>query len=55
MSDVEVSQSKDLIQGNCDIVGNSFTVLYDSDATHSFISLDCVKQLKLSVHSLSFG
>ena len=34
--------------------GKTLTVLYDLGATHSFISLDCVTKLKLSVSELSY-
>lgn len=43
MSGVAASQSEDLIQGICSIAGFPLKVLYDSGATHSFISFDCVK------------
>nr|KYP33954.1 hypothetical protein KK1_045139 [Cajanus cajan] len=38
----------------CFINGTPLTVLYDSGATHSFISHACVSKLKLPVSSLSF-
>nr|KYP38335.1 hypothetical protein KK1_040407 [Cajanus cajan] len=38
----------------CFINGTSLIVLYDSGATHSFISHACVSKLKLLVSSLSF-
>nr|KYP69532.1 Transposon Ty3-I Gag-Pol polyprotein [Cajanus cajan] len=38
----------------CFINGTPLTVLYDSGATHSFISHACVSKLKLPVFSLSF-
>ncbi|XP_073225645.1 uncharacterized protein [Cicer arietinum] len=41
-------------QGECEISGNILTVLFDSGATHSFISMDCVKLLELSVTTLLF-
>ncbi|XP_057418500.1 uncharacterized protein LOC130712696 [Lotus japonicus] len=37
----------DLIQGTCTIAGNSLMVLFDSGATHSFISEECAKRLGL--------
>ena len=49
----EASRS-DLIQGVCVIAGNTLSVLFDSGATHSFISMDCVNRLKLPVSSLPF-
>lgn len=54
LSRVEASESDDLIMGNCDIDGNLLTVLFDSGATHSFISEDCVRRLNMLVSSLSF-
>jgi hypothetical protein len=50
----EASQSEDLIQGSCDMSGNLLIVLFDSGATHSFISMDRVKQLNLPTTSLPF-
>ena len=52
--DGEEASRPDLIQGVCIIVGNILFVLFDSGATHSFISMDCVYRLKLSVSSLPF-
>ena len=46
-------KSKDLIQGKCFINGIPLLVLFDYDATHSFISCSCVGKLKLSVSSLN--
>ena len=46
----EASRS-DLIQGVCVIAGNTLSVLFDSSATHSFISMDFVNRLKLPVSS----
>ncbi|PNX69652.1 hypothetical protein L195_g056836, partial [Trifolium pratense] len=54
LSGVEASQSEDLIQGSCNMAGNLLTVLFDSGATHSFISMDRVKQLKLPVTPLPY-
>ncbi|XP_073219895.1 uncharacterized protein [Cicer arietinum] len=34
--------SRNLIQRDCEIVGNTLTALFDSGATHSFIVMDCV-------------
>lgn len=55
MSGVEASKFSDLVQGVCEVVGNSLFILFDSRATHSFISYDCVKRLKLSACPLSFN
>ena len=53
LNGVEASKSKDLIQGRCFINGIPLLVLFDSGATHSFISCLCVEKLKLSVSSLN--
>ena len=42
LSGAEAAQSENLIQGTCFIAENPFVVLFDSGATHSFISLACV-------------
>ncbi|XP_027368276.1 uncharacterized protein LOC113874243 [Abrus precatorius] len=49
MSGAEVAQSENLIQGTCILNGTSLNVLFDSGATHSFISESCVRRLKLHV------
>ncbi|XP_027364503.1 uncharacterized protein LOC113871606 [Abrus precatorius] len=49
MSGIEATHSDDLIQCACVINGVSLRVLYDSGGTHSFISNDCVRQLKLPI------
>jgi len=53
LNGAEASKSKDLIQGKCFINGIPLLVLFDSDATHSFISCSCVGKLKLFVSSLN--
>ena len=53
LNDAEASKSKDLIQGKCFINGIPLLVLFDSSATHSFISYSCVVKLKLFVSSLN--
>ncbi|XP_073219686.1 uncharacterized protein [Cicer arietinum] len=50
----ETSSSSELIQGECLIAGKSLNVIYDSGATHSFISLDWVDSLQLIVTTLPF-
>jgi len=45
MSGSEVAASDDLIQGKCLIADKLLDVLYDSGATHSFISHACVERL----------
>ncbi|XP_057442843.1 uncharacterized protein LOC130734429 [Lotus japonicus] len=53
MTGTNVEQVEDLIQGTCFMNGITLIVLYDSGATHSFIVIDLVKQLRLSSQSLS--
>jgi len=43
MNGTIVVQSGNLIQGKCIINGHLVNVVYDSGATHSFISGECVK------------
>ncbi|XP_027189384.1 uncharacterized protein [Cicer arietinum] len=50
----ETPSSSELIQGECLIAGRSLNVIYDSGATHSFISLDWVDSLQLTVTTLPF-
>ena len=50
---IEASKSKDLNQGKCFISGIPLLVLFDSGATHSFISCLCVEKLKLSMSYLN--
>jgi len=52
LSSTEIAKNHDLIQGTCFIKGKTLNVLYDSGATHSFISNDCVKDMKLPISSL---
>jgi len=54
MNGTKVVQSEDLIQGKCIINGHLVNVLYDSGATYSFISHECVKHLKLFVSLLPY-
>ncbi|XP_027343048.1 uncharacterized protein LOC113855616 [Abrus precatorius] len=53
MSGAEASRSEELIWSKCTIKGRLLDVLFDSGATHSFISADCVKSLNLYVTELS--
>ena len=46
------SQSDNLVRGICSILGTQLSVLFDFGATHSFISFDCAKKLKLPVREL---
>ena len=41
----EVERSEDLIQDTCEVNGKILTVLYDSGASHSFVSRDCMSAL----------
>ncbi|XP_028236628.1 uncharacterized protein LOC114415960 [Glycine soja] len=54
LSGVDAAQSDELIQGMCFISQVPLVVLYDSGATHSFISRVCVEKLALPVSSLKF-
>nr|KYP39237.1 Retrovirus-related Pol polyprotein from transposon 17.6 [Cajanus cajan] len=54
LSGVEAAWSKNLIQGTCFIAETPFVVLFDSGATHSFISISCVQKLNLPVSLLNF-
>ena len=52
MSGAEASSSANLVMGSCMIAGTSCCVLYDSGATHSFVSDACVNRLGLLVCEL---
>ncbi|CAL0304657.1 unnamed protein product [Lupinus luteus] len=54
MNGSEAGDADGLIQGTCLVNDVPLFVLFDSGATHSFISCDCVKQLGLQVDSLPF-
>ena len=54
ISGAKASQSDSLVRGICSILGTQLSVLFDSGATHSFISFDCAKKLKLPVRELEF-
>ena len=54
LSGADAAQSDELIQGMCFISQVPLVVLYDSGATHSFISRVCVEKLALPVSSLKF-
>ncbi|XP_027364515.1 uncharacterized protein LOC113871618 [Abrus precatorius] len=53
MSGAEASKSEELIRGKCIIKDRLIDVLFDSGATHSFISVDCMRCLELPVSELS--
>nr|XP_004515606.1 uncharacterized protein LOC101495319 [Cicer arietinum] len=48
------SRLNESFQGECEISGNILTVLFDSGATHSFISMECVELLELHITTLLF-
>nr|KYP32957.1 hypothetical protein KK1_046251 [Cajanus cajan] len=54
LSSAEATWSKNLIEGSCFIVETPFVVLFDSSATHSFISVSCIQKLNLPVSLLDF-
>ena len=54
MSGSEAAASDDLIQGKCLIADKLLDVLYDSGATHSFISHACVERLGLCATELPY-
>ena len=51
LSGADAAEYDDLIQGMCFISQVPLVVLYDSGATHSFISRVCVEKLVLPVSS----
>jgi len=52
MSGAEASGSGNLVMGSYMIAGSSCCVLYDSGATHSFVSNACVERLGLPMREL---
>jgi len=52
MTGTEAAGSGNLVIGSCVIAGASCCVLYDSGATHSFVSDACMKCLGLPVCEL---
>ena len=52
MTGAEATGSGNLVMGQCVIAGESLCVLYDSGATHSFMSIACVEHLGLPVREL---
>jgi len=47
-------RSGNLVMSRCMIAGKPLCVLYDSGATHSFVSESCVQELGLPVCELQF-
>ena len=54
MDAMEAKKFEDLIQGAYEVNGKTLTVLYDSGATHSFISRSCVTALQLPISKLPY-
>ncbi|XP_027905878.1 uncharacterized protein LOC114165456 [Vigna unguiculata] len=52
MTSTEATWSGNLILDHCLLFGNSVLVLFDSGASHPFISHDCVERLGLSTRDL---
>jgi len=52
MIGAEVAGSGNLVMGRCVIASESLCVMYDSGATHSFVSIACVERLGLLVREL---
>ncbi|XP_020208956.1 uncharacterized protein LOC109793901 [Cajanus cajan] len=52
LSGVETSTSSDLVKGKGKAACENVLFLFDSGATHSFISIDCVRRLGLTVSTL---
>jgi len=52
MTNTKATRSGNLILNYCLLYGNSVFVLFDSEASHSFVSHDCVKKLGLSTRDL---
>jgi len=52
MIGAETAGSGNLVMGHCVITGMNCCVQYDSRATHSFVSKNCVKRLGLPVCEL---
>ncbi|QHO00771.1 uncharacterized protein DS421_13g409240 [Arachis hypogaea] len=51
----DVARSDTLIQGNCEIGNKTLIALYDTKASHSFISFDKVEELGLRVSELAYN
>ena len=54
MDAVDADKSEGLIQGTCEMDGETLTVLYDSGASHSFISHNYMTILWLPISELPY-
>ena len=54
LSGKKASESDNLIQGECLIKNDFVILLFDSSATHSFISYGCIDRLNLPILKLPF-
>ncbi|XP_019435290.1 PREDICTED: uncharacterized protein LOC109341773 [Lupinus angustifolius] len=54
MSGAEIKEDENSIQGTCLVNEISLSILFDSGATHSFISHEVVNQLELPILSLPY-
>jgi len=52
LTTTEATQSGHLVQNTCWLFGNNMVVLFDSGATHSFVSNDCMRRLGLVLREL---
>ncbi|XP_027905603.1 uncharacterized protein LOC114165135 [Vigna unguiculata] len=52
LTTTEVTQLGNLVHNTCLLFGNREVVLYDSGATHSFVSNECVRRLRLVIREL---
>ena len=52
LTTIEVTQSGNLVQTICLLFNHEVVVLYDSGATHSFVSNECVRRLGLVIQEL---
>ncbi|XP_028790135.1 uncharacterized protein LOC114746111 [Neltuma alba] len=55
MTNEEASASPNLIRANIILQGHVISTLFDSGATHSFISLDCAQKLSLPMVELPYN
>ncbi|XP_072078172.1 uncharacterized protein [Arachis hypogaea] len=54
LSSEEAHQSEDRIEGKCTIIGAPLTILYDTGASHSFISLSATSRISLCMTKLPY-